>query len=175
MSREPDLEHPERENARPPAETWRVLFLDCEEHIDRLKAACREAGYVVVGATTIADAWQFLHGRNHADVIVCAAHLEDESMLEFLQAVRVSEHHRDTVFVILSLEPNAAAAQLDRSTRQAGMLLGADAYLEMPRFDPEELIAQIRHLQPAVPTLQSAKDDDAADQILEEARRVEQK
>ena len=165
MPKEPELEHPARENARSPQETWRILFLDSAENIEHLKGACKGVGYVVVGATTIEEAWAFLDGKNHADVIVCAAHLEQESMFEFLKGVRDSAIHRRTMFLILSLEPGAAGARLDRSAAVAGMALGADAYVIMPQFDACTLVAQIRSLQPHVPTLQLA--------IGEEKRRAE--
>lgn len=170
---EPKLEHPSPEHAKAPAETWRILFLDCDANIERLKGACRDAGYVVVGATSIAEAWSFLQGHDHADVIVCAAHLEDESMLEFLQAIRRDAHHRDTMFLILSLEASAAGVRLERSTRTSGLVLGADAYLTMPRFDSDALIAEIGRLRPDVPTLQAAPDASAERQIAEEARRID--
>lgn len=160
MPKEPKLEHPKSADARSPQETWRILFLDSAENIEQLKGTCKDVGYVVVGATTIEEAWAFLQGKNHADVIVCAAHLEQESMFEFLKGVRDSKVHRATMFLILSLEPSAVGARLDRSTAIAGMALGADAYVIMPTFDACELVNQIRSLQPHVPTLQLAKGEE---------------
>src|SRR5688500_14664336 len=98
MPKEPDMEHPTAENARPPRETWRILFLDNAAAIEQLKSACKDVGYVVIGATTIDEAFAFLDGENHADVIVCAAHLEQESMFNFLKAVRDSHVHRNSKF-----------------------------------------------------------------------------
>ena len=154
--KQPPLEHPAPEDARPPAETWRILFLDRAEHIEQLKTACKEVGYVVAGATTIEEAWAFLDGKDHADVIVCAAHLEEESMFEFLKGVRDNPTHRRAMFLILSLEPGASGARMDRAAGLAGAQLGADKYLVMPRFDPAVLVAEIRKLQPAVPVLQQS-------------------
>lgn len=156
MTKEPDLEYPTAENAKSPHDTWRILFLDNPAAIEQLKGACKKCGYVVIGAATIEEAFAFLDGKNHADVIVCAAHLEQESMFKFLKAVRDSHVHRNSKVLILSLEPGAAAARVDRSTERAAILLGADAYVIMPVFNPEELIAQIRKLQPDVPGLQQS-------------------
>ncbi|MDP2310252.1 MAG: response regulator [Pseudomonadota bacterium] len=156
MTTEPKLEHPAPENAKPPEKTFRILFLDSAENIELLKETCKEVGYVVVGATTIKEAWAFLHGKDHADVIVCAAYLEDESVFEFLKGVREDEAHGDAMFVILSLEPGSFGARLDRSTKSAALALGADSYLIMPLFDPGELIAELRKLQPAVPMLRQS-------------------
>ena len=166
MPKEPQLERPAPENARSPQNTWRILFLDKPENVELLKAVCKEVGYVVVGAITIEEAWAFLEGKDHADVIVCAAHLEEESVFEFLRRVRDSEVHRNASFLILSLEPGAAGARLDRSAASAGMLLGADSYAVMPVFDPGELIAHIKKLQPRVPMLQQSA-------TAEEKRRAE--
>lgn len=156
MAKEPPLERPLPEDAKSPHQTWRILFLDSPENVEKLKDAGKEAGYVVVGAVTIAEAWAFLHGKNHADVIVCAAHLQEESMFEFLQGVRDNEAHKDASFLILSLSPGEIGARLDRSATRAGMLLGADAYAVMPVFDPNALIAHIKSLQPRVPMLQQS-------------------
>jgi CheY-like chemotaxis protein len=156
---EPELELPAPENARSPANTWRLLFLDKAENLDRLKETSKEVGYVVVGATTIEEANAFLAGKDHVDVIICAAHLEQESMFTFLKSVRESALHRAATFLILSLEPGAVGARLDRSAAGAGMALGANAYVIMPRFDPAHLLEQIRSLRPAVPVLQTAQAD----------------
>lgn len=156
MPQEPPLERPSPENAKSPQQTWRILFLDCPENVEKLKDAGKEAGYVVVGAITIAEAWAFLKGKDHADVIVCAAHLEEESMFEFLKGVRDNEVHRNASFLILSLNPGEAGARLDRNATRAGMLLGADDYAIMPTFDPSALIAHIKKLQPRVPMLQQS-------------------
>lgn len=153
---QPDIEHPAAKDAKPPLQTWRILFLDSAENIELLKAACKKCGYVVIGSTTIKEAWAFLNGKDHVDVIVCAAHLEEESMFQFLRDVRDNKKHGDAAFLILALEPSEAGARMDRSTERAGMLLGADGYLLMPVFDAVELVAQIQKLQPRIPMLQQS-------------------
>lgn len=159
MTTQPNLEHPSPQHAKSPMETWRVLFLDNAENIEQLKKACKKDGYAVVGSTTIKEAWAFLDGKDHVDVIVCAAHLEEESMFQFLKDVRANEKHGKVAFLILSLEPGTSGARMDRSTERAGMLLGADGYLVMPVFDATELVAQIQKLQPAIPVLQQSATD----------------
>ena len=166
MQKEPEVEYPAPRDAKSPMKTWRILFLDSAENVEKLKDACKHAGYEVVGALTIEEAWAFLDGKDHADVIVCAAHLEEESMFEFLRGVRESEVHRGAKFLILSLAPTAWGARLDRSTASAGMALGADSYAIMPVFDPHELVALIKKLQPPVPMRQQSGTE-------EEKRRSE--
>jgi len=156
MRKEPEVEYPAPEDAKPPTQTWRILFLDRAKNVDKLKDACKHAGYAVVGATTIEEAWAFLQGEDRADVIVCAAHLQEGSMFEFLQGVRESRVHRNAKFLILSLAPTAWGARLDRSTASAAKALGADSYAIMPVFDPHKLVAHIKKLQPPVPMLQQS-------------------
>ena len=160
MTNQPELEHPAPKDAKPALETWRILFLDDNaENIEQLKKSCKKDGYVVAGSTTIKEAWAFLNGKDHVDVIVCAAHLEEESMFQFLKDVRDNEKHGKAAFLILSLEPGEVGARMDRSTERAGMLLGADGYLVMPIFDAIRLVAHIQQLQPAVPMLQQSTTD----------------
>lgn len=156
MKQQPDVEHPATKDAKSPLETWRILFLDSPENVEQLKEACKKYGYAVVGSTTIDEAWAFLNGKDHVDVIVCAAHLEEESMFQFLKDVRGNEKHGKAAFLILSLEPGETGARMDRSAERAGILLGADGYLIMPVFDAPELVAEIRKLQPSIPTLQQS-------------------
>ena len=160
MQKEPQVEHPAPGDARSPMKTWRILFLDSAENIEQLKDACKNVGYTVVGAITVKDAWAFLDGKDHVDVIVCAAHLEEESMFEFLKRVRDSKVHGDTKFLILSLAPGPLGSRLDGSTARAGLALGADTYVNMPVFDPQELVARIKKLQPSVPLLQRSATDE---------------
>ena len=67
--KQPKVEHPAPKNARSPMKTWRILFLDSAENIEQLKGACKDVGYTVAGALTIEEAWAFLDGKDHADVI----------------------------------------------------------------------------------------------------------
>jgi len=166
MQTEPVLEHPAPEDARPPMKTWRILFLDSADNVETLKDACKDVGYAVVGALTVAEAWAFLDGKDHVDVIVCAAHLEEESMFEFLKRVRDSKVHGEAKFLILALAAGPLGTQLHPSTARAGFALGADTYVIMPVFDPQELVARIRKLQPSVPLLQQST-------TVEEKRRSE--
>ena len=153
MTSEPEVELPETNHANRAEATWRILFVDSKENNELLKEACKEFGYAVIGASTLEEAWLFLNGENHVDVIVCAAHLEHESMFDFLHGVRKNEIHRTAAFMILSLEPTHTGSRLDRSAAAAGLLLGADAFVLMPVFDVDSLVQHLRRLQPEIPTL----------------------
>jgi CheY-like chemotaxis protein len=155
MPKPPDVEKACPERAA--KDTFRILIMDTVDHVNQLKEACKAAGHSVVPAHTIEEAFAFLDTTNHADVIICAAYLEDESMFEFLRRLRSNPVHKDSMFAILALEPGISGARTNSSTEQAGKLLGANAFINMPVFDPVQLIAEIRKLLPAVPWLEADK------------------
>jgi CheY-like chemotaxis protein len=156
MQEEPEVKNFLPEDSGLRMTPWTILFLDSVENVKRLTEGFKDAGYAVVGATTIEDAWACLEGKDRVDAIVCAPHLENGSMFEFLQDVRNSKLHGNTKFIILSLAPGAMSARLDNSTASAGLALGADAYCNMPVLDPSKLVALIKKLETSVPVLQQS-------------------
>ncbi|MBK9206616.1 MAG: hypothetical protein IPL73_30240 [Candidatus Obscuribacter sp.] len=85
-----------------------------------------------------------MDGENHADVIICAAYLEDESLFEFLKRLRLDPLHEDTMFCALALAPGPMGIKVQEYTEKAGRLLGADAFVSMPTFDAHLLIQEIK-------------------------------
>lgn len=138
-------------------DTFRILIMDTIEHTDQLKEACKDAGHTVLPAHTIKEAFAFLDGKNHADVIVCAAYQEDESLFEFLKRLRANPIHKASMFMILALAPGSVGTHSNSSTEKAGRLLGADAFISMPVFDAEQLIAEIKKLLPLVPMKEQSR------------------
>ncbi len=133
-------------------DTYRILALENPENIDKLKEAWKSAGHQVVPVLTIAQAMAFLDSRDHVDLIISAAHLEEESVFEFLQRIKAPDSmHKDVAFVMLCLEPNLMASAINKSTELAGKLLGADKYVYMEEFDAEFLVAQLEPLLPNSP------------------------
>jgi CheY-like chemotaxis protein len=111
MHEEPEVKNFLPEDSRPRMTPCTILFLDSVENVERLTEAFKDAGYAVVGATTIEDAWACLEGKDRVDVIVCAPHLENGSMFEFLQDVRNSKLHE-------IYHPLAGARREERPTGQ---------------------------------------------------------
>lgn len=140
--------------------TFRILIMDTPEHTDQMKSACNSAGHSVVAAHSIREAFAFLDGKNHADVIVCAAYLEDESLFEFLKRLRLDPVHEHTMFMTLALAPGPTGIKMNSSAEKAGRLLGANAFVSMPEFDAEQLIAEIKKLLPLVPALEVSRIKD---------------
>ncbi|MBS1956431.1 MAG: response regulator [Cyanobacteria bacterium SZAS-4] len=140
-----------------PKDTFRILIMDTEAHTEQLKKVCKGMGHNVIAAHTITEAFAFLDGRDHADVIVCAAYMEDESMFEFLRRLRKDPVHKKTMFMIMALEPGPFATKLNASVESAGKALGADVFISMPVFDAAQLIAEIEKLLPLVPALEKSR------------------
>lgn len=151
---EPKVEQATPECKLPAKDTFRILIMDTVEHTEQLKAACKDAGHDVVAAQSINEAFAFLDGKDHADVIVCAAYLEDESVFEFLRRLKAHPIHKCSIFMTLALEPGPIGAKMLASTEKAGRVLGADAFIHMPEFDAVQLIAEVKTLLPAIPALE---------------------
>lgn len=140
-----------------PKDTFRILIMDTEAHTDMLKAVCKDMGHSVISAHSIEEAFAFLDGKDHADVIVCAAYLENESMFEFLRRLRKDPIHKQTIFIILALESGPTAVRLNASVELSGKVLGADAFIDMPVFDAAQLVAEIEEMLPLVPALEVSR------------------
>jgi CheY-like chemotaxis protein len=145
-----DIEQPAV--ALPPKQTYRILTLENPENVEKLKLACKLAGHQVVPCFTITEAMQFLETKDHVDVIVAAAHLQNESVFNFLQKVKNSDCilHK-AQFFMLCADPGMLALVTSPSVEIAATLMGADKYLLMPEFDAEKLMEEIEKLFPAVP------------------------
>lgn len=141
-------------------DTFRILIVDNVEHTDQLAEACKNAGHSVVAAHSIIEAFDFLDGHDHADVIICAAYLQDESVFEFLTRLRKDPLHNDCMFMILALAPGPVGVKLNETVEVAGRALGSDAFISMPQFDAEVLIAEIKKLLPHVPKLERHRLED---------------
>jgi len=160
MTIEPEIE-PATPSAKLPArDTFRILIVDNIEHTDQLKEACKDVGYSVVACHTIDEAFAFLDDKDHADVIICAAHLEEESIFDFLRRLRLDPSHEKTMIMILALEAGPVGAKFNATAEKTGQLLGADAFLNMPEFDAVQLIAEIKKLLPAVPALEVSRREE---------------
>lgn len=137
----------------PKLDTYRILTLDNPENIDKLKVVCKLAGHEVVPVFTISEAMQFLLTKDHVDVIVAAAHLERESVFEFLKKVRLPDSHlHDVKFLMLCAEPGPLGMATSSTVEIAANVMGVDKYLLMPVFNPEQLIQEITELFPPIPS-----------------------
>lgn len=152
MTREPIAEPATTKLA--PHDTFRILIMDSVTHVDQLKWACKSAGFSVVPAHSIEESFAFLEGEDHADVIVCAAYLEDEPLFEFLHRLKSHHVHHRTMFMALALAPGPNGVVLNPTVEKVGRLLGADVFISMQKFDADLLVAEIQKLLPEMPALE---------------------
>lgn len=143
-----------------PKDTFRILIMDSVEHTELLSEACKNAGHSVIAAHSVQEAFAFLDGKDHADVVVCAAYMQDESVFDFLHRLRTQHDHDDSMFMILALAPGPVGVKLNASVEIAGRQLGSDAFIVMPVFDAEVLIAEIKKLLPLLPKLERHRLED---------------
>ena len=68
------------------------------------------------------------------------------------------------MFMTLALEPGPLGASVNAAIENAGRMLGADVFVNMPVFDAVHLIAEIKKLLPLVPALEKNR--------LEEEKKV---
>jgi len=137
----------------PPNDTYRILTLENPENIAKLKDACKSAGQQVVPVQSITEAMVFLETKDHVDVIVAAAHLQNESVFEFLQQVKHEASHLKKVpFLMLCAEPGTLGLVTSPAVELVAELMGADKYLLMAEFDANLLIEEISQLLPPVPS-----------------------
>lgn len=160
MNSLPKIEQPYNLDGQNSSDTFRILLLDTEEHIEKLKFACKAAGHEVVPAPSIEAAMAFLERRDHVDVIISGTHLENESVFDFLKRVKSEEMHKHVTFVMLSLEPGPTGMVLDTAAAMAGRFLGADHCITMNQFDANALIAQLEKMLPALPSKQTTAAPD---------------
>jgi CheY-like chemotaxis protein len=141
----------------PPIDTYRILTLENPGNIEKLKEACKEAGHQVVPAYKIEQAIAFLETKDHVDIIVAAAHLENESVFEFLKRVKSDDSHLKCVpFLMLCAEPGAFGLVTSPAVQVAANVLGADRYILMPEFDAPRLMEEIELLFPPIPSKELA-------------------
>lgn len=158
MNSLPKIEQPY--NGANKSDTFRILLLDTDEHIQKLKAACKAAGHEVVPAPSIAAAMEFLERRDHVDVIISGTHLENESVFDFLKRVKSEDMHKHVTFVMLALEPGPTGIVLDTAAAMAGRFLGADHCITMTEFDAQSLIDQLEKMLPPLPSKQTTAAPD---------------
>jgi CheY-like chemotaxis protein len=151
-----EIEAPTRK--LPPNDTYRILTLENPDNIEKLKEACKAAGNQVVPVRTITEAMVFLETKDHVDVIVAAAHLQNESVFDFLKQVKDEASHLKSVpFLMLCAEPGMLGLITSPAVEVAATISGADKYLLMAEFDANLLIEEISQLLPPIPRKESGE------------------
>jgi CheY-like chemotaxis protein len=151
---------------------YRILALiENADECRQLSAAAASRGHEVVHMRTIAEAMNWLNSRDHMDVIVSSVHLQNESVFEFLKAVKQDPRHDWIQFVMLCTAPNELAQFLNDQIERAAYVLGADKYLMMPELDARRLLDEIEASLPGQPPQKeqdTARDNAAVPRPTEE-------
>jgi CheY-like chemotaxis protein len=141
-----EIEHPD--HSRPDGRIYRILVLDTPEHVDDLTTICTALGHEVVPVLTISEGMKFMDTKDHVDVIVSAAHLDNESVFDFLRQVKSSPLHRDVPFMLICSEPSEVGLFVSEVVAKAAHVLGAAKYLVMDTFNGRQLMREINALLP---------------------------
>ncbi len=82
------------------------------------------------------------------DLILCAAHLTDESFFDFLKTLRHAEDKNDRKipFICCSTTNTELAKSVEEPIKQACRLLGGDHYLTNEEFFSEQLVKDVDRL-----------------------------
>src|ERR1700730_9182188 len=132
----------------PDRQTYRVLAIDTPEQVAELTFACKALGHEVVPVLTIKEGMDFMNKQDHVDVIVSAAHLENESVFDFLKLIKSSPKHKDVPFMVICAEPGELGLFVNDVVEKAANILGAAKYLVMDTFNVHQLMKEITALLP---------------------------
>jgi PleD family two-component response regulator len=134
----------ERGKPRPENDCYRILVLDDNvEQMRTLAEACKAIGQEVVPVTTIAEGMHFLDTKDHVDLVVAEAFMEDESVFEFLKELKSIEEHQNVPIMIVSVEPGPIARLTNELVARTFKMLGACKFVVMPRFELAKLMDEI--------------------------------
>lgn len=139
------------ENIKPDslADNYRVLVLAAkEDQLTRIAEACKDAGQELVSCQTIKEAFDFLDTKNHVDVIVTEAFMENGSVFEFLLAAKQSSQHKDVPIMIVAFEPGDIGLFCMPNIAQTSASLGAYKFIVLPQFDGDHLVREIEAILP---------------------------
>ncbi|MDZ4836601.1 MAG: hypothetical protein SGJ27_22720 [Candidatus Melainabacteria bacterium] len=139
----------EQGSPRPVDDCYRILVLDVKSnHLDEIKEACKAVGQEVVGVTSIAEGLTFLNTKDHVDVVIAEAFLQNESVFDFLAKLKMKPMHADVPVMLIADEPSQVGTLCLPSVEVTAKLMGAGKFLFMPEFDIKRLMREIEAMLP---------------------------
>ncbi len=154
----------ERGQPRPQNDCYRILVLDDDrQQMEKLKAACLLVGQEVVPVSTIKEGMHFLTTKDHVDVVVSEAFLEDESVFEFLKTLKAMPDHQDVPVMVLAVDPGQIGQFCSQMMAQTFKVFGAHKFLVMAEFDLEHLMREIAALLPKDKVPKKDETDDQSE------------
>lgn len=140
-----------------------LLLINDKSDTEAIAEAAVAEGHEVVARRSVAEAMAWINTRDHVDVIVSDAYLADESVFDFLKAVKTDDRHNWMQFVIVCSQPSSLSVFLNECVSGAAKVLGADKYIIMDEFCPIRLLKEIKASLPELPPL---KDQDPVGDAL---------
>jgi CheY-like chemotaxis protein len=139
----------ERGKPRPENDCYRILVLDDDlNQMEKIKAACLLVGQEVIAVSTISEGMHFLTTKDHVDVVVAEAFLENESVFEFLKTLKSMPDHQDVPVMVLAVDPGQIGQFCSELMKETSKVFGAHKFLVMAEFDLEHLMREIAALLP---------------------------
>lgn len=127
-------------------EHWKILILDNPRHgVQQLHDAL-DADHTLIWAHTIAQAMEEIGDlKSDLDFVICGVHLENESMLDFLRAVKGEGRNERLPFICFRSVGSTIAEVFDAQIKLTSQLLGADGYIAQSKEGSStvSLVAQL--------------------------------
>ena len=149
---------------RPENDAYRVLVVvQRPEHLEHITLSCKALGQEVVPAATLVQAMKFLDTKDHVDVVVAEAFLQDESSFEFLMHLKKMPAHQQVPVMLVAWEPGEVARFCAESLKETANYLGAYKFLIMPDFDVEQMMKEVQSILPVrtVPKKEQGPDGES--------------
>lgn len=125
----------------------RILALfDANEAKNNVKSRLTPQNELVVVETS-SQALKRIQNQQF-DLVLCAAHLTDESFFDFLKSLRHAQDKADRKipFICCAASSSALAKSVEEPLRQACRILGGDHYLNHEEFYSDQLEKDVNRL-----------------------------
>ncbi len=134
---------------RPTDDAYRIMILsEQQEFLDGFSKACKLLGQEVVAVATIKEALKFLDTKDHVDVVVSEAFLQNESSLDFLIQLKKKPDHKDVPVMLVAWHPGEVAKFCAESVNETAKVLEAYKVLIMPELDLAQLAREVESILP---------------------------
>ena len=148
----------ERGKPRPVGDRYRLLVLiEDATQMEKIRVACRLLDQEIVPVSSIQEGMDFLETKDHVDVVIAEAFLQNESVFDFLTRVRKMPDHERVPVMIVAVDPGEIGRFCAASLEGTAKILGAYKFLLMPEFDLDLLMKEVSIIIPAETTPRKEK------------------
>jgi DNA-binding NtrC family response regulator len=134
---------------RPENDNYRILVLiQRDDHLVTIKDSCEAVGQEVVSFSTLESALHFLETKDHVDVCIAEAFLENESSFDFLRRMRNIPHHSKVPVMLVAWNPGEVAKFCAESMASTSNIMGAYKFLIMPDLNVDQMMKEVQAVLP---------------------------